>query len=282
MESGPPRKKLFIGTVDALCDDDELSESSASKSSDLSVEIFNNGDDDEDFNTTIEILDRNIASSNAAVEEFNNGEEIDETFNKLISKTIKQCYNVSAVRQQCRKQAEKFKFDLTLFDRMPMWVFRALCAQDPMCKNSLELTKIDIMGIFMLINNVSPELMMAMYIEGGQSIEDGMQLLAFFKTIKKLYDKTAKDDLLGLFGNAFTYHCQSRTLRQIDMTKIDFGTKIGRNEPFIPDTITWRRERIVRNLIRNGKFTVDDDLSLYEVKRAWQNGQRLIGRYNKK
>lgn len=103
MESGPPRKKLFIGTVDALCDDDELNESSASKSSDLSVEIFNNGDDDEEFNTTIEILDKNIASANAAVEEFNNGEEIDETFNKRISKTIKQRYNVSAVRQQCRK-----------------------------------------------------------------------------------------------------------------------------------------------------------------------------------
>lgn len=252
--------------------------------SDLDIKKFKSGEDNDDFERTIAEMDSSFelnesrapTLSDLHIEQFKSGEGDDE-FTRTIEKMDKQWYDVSTVRKRCRVQAQRFKFDVTLFDRMPMWVFRVLAAEDPMCRISGELTKIDTITIFMLINGINPDLMMAMYLEGRQSIDDAMKLHKFFKTMKKLYDKTDKGDLISLFGNCFTYHCQSRTLRQIDLSVVQHGTRSGHNEPFIPDTIMWRRERLVRSLIRKGEFSVLDEMALDEVKRSWKNGQRLRG-----
>lgn len=131
----------------------------------------------------------------------------------------------------------------------------------------------------MLINNISPELMMAFYLEGGQSLHDAMKIRDFLNKMKEMHDKLEKDDLIALFGTHFTFHGQTKTLRRFDMSLVGNSSRGRSNEPFIPDNMNWRRQRVVGNLIRTGQFTVYDEMDLMEVKQAWRNGLRLRGRF---
>lgn len=132
-----------------------------------------------------------------------------------------------------------------MFDRIPMWVFRYLSASDPCCDNSRKCTKLDIMCVFMIINNMSPTLMASFYKEGGQSYTNCIRLLNFFTKMKKLWQKTPINSLWTVFGNTFSYHLESKTLRQVDKTYVNHGTKTGRNEPFIPDGLHCKRQRMI-------------------------------------
>lgn len=57
---------------------------------------------------------------------------------------------------------------MTFLNRIPIHYFRYFTSEDPLCKNSREMTKMEIMTAFMLINKISPELMVAWYLEGGR------------------------------------------------------------------------------------------------------------------
>lgn len=53
------------------------------------------------------------------------------------------------------------------------------------------------------------------------------------------------------------------------------------NEPFIPDTLNWKRERIVRQLIKKGEFTIKEKEDLNEVRNAYKLGLKKRGRAKK-
>lgn len=217
--------------------------------------------------------------SDKCVEKFTCDEQEDKIFIELLNKKSLMYFDLSSVRKKCREKAKMFNYDLGLFNRFPMWVYRYLAADDPLCKDSGETRKIEIFTVFMFINKISPELMMAFYIEAGQSIEDAFNIHKFLVIMKKIYDKHDRSELIGLFGDWFTYHCQSQTLRRIDMSLVEYGVPSRNNAQFIPDKIQWRRQRVSRRLLRTGEYTVNDDMDLMELKRSVQNGLRYRGRF---
>lgn len=155
-------------------------------------------------------------------------------------------FNIPEVRRRCKIQCQKLKFQLRLFDRIPIWVFRYFAASDPCCENTQKCTKLDIMCVFMIINDMKKT---AFYKEGGQSYDNCLRLLKFFTTMKKLSAKTAMNSLWTVFGNTFAYHLESRSLRQVDMTFVNNGARRENTEPFIPDNLNWKRERMLRRII---------------------------------
>lgn len=269
MNTETRKSRLFIGTVDDLFSSDSEEESEAEKSK-RDIENFANGSNDIDFNETLMKLDETTLNFHTE----------DDEFIATISKRTKECTKLPAVRNACKLQAEKFHFDAVLFNRIPMWEFRCVAADDPLCKES-RTDKLEIMSVFMLINKISADLMMAFYIEGGQSIDDAMKLHKFFNTMHNMYNESEEIDLIGLFGDWFTLHCETKTLRRIDLTAVKQEEKneTKLNEPFLTDSLRWRRERINRQMIRSGKFTINDRNDLLEVKEAWRNGLQLRGRY---
>lgn len=112
--------------------------------------------------------------------------------------------------------------------------------------------------------------MIAFYNAGEQSIDTIFELHRIFSAMWRLYRTTERVDHLSVFGPYFSYHLETRSLRQIDMSIVNY-VQINR-EPFVPDEINWRRWREVRQLIRSGQFRVDDDYDLLEVREAMQRG----------
>lgn len=149
-------------------------ESELSKRSKKDIENFKSGIDDNAFNESIKNLDENSGDL------LND----DDTFIAALSKRTQKFQDLSTVRNKCKLQAKKFGFDENLFNRIPMWVFRSLAADDPLCKECHNTKKIEMICLFMLINDISPDLMMSFYIESGQSIDDTFNLHKYLNTMK--------------------------------------------------------------------------------------------------
>lgn len=259
------RRKLDIGDVNSL-----LVEFISEKA----VQNFKSGADESEFEKTISEISFENNISEEAVDKFKCGAD-DMEFETKLSERVRRCNNLKEVREKCSRQAIKFKYSLELFNRIPMWFFRSLTAEDPLCKNELNSTKLEMMLIFALINEIEASLMMAFYLEGGQSVDDCFRLHAFFINMKKLYDKTENYLRTSFLGNLFTFHCQSKTLRRVDMSLVQCATT--EKEPFIMDSLEFRRERFIRKMIRTGKFTSLDNIEITQIKKCWQNGLRLKG-----
>lgn len=269
------RKRLFVGTIDTLFRDDE--EDKKKVKSNECINSFMNGDDEDEFKELIAQIEENNELDKFHLNDNND----DELFLKAINERQVEYFDLSDVRKKCRLQAERFKYSIEMFNRIPMWIFRYLSSDDPLCQNVPKCTKLEIMTIFMIINKLDPGLVTAFYIQGGQSVADSIKLHKFFSTMLELFKKTEQCSLIPIFGNSFTFHCETKSLRRVDMELVECGTKDGINEPFIPDSIEWRRERFVRKMIRTGEFTIMDDIELNEVKRSWRCGLRLKGIFSK-
>lgn len=153
MSNNTRKRRLFIGTVDDLFR--SQSQNTTANQSESEIENFVNGNDDDEFNATIMQLDQieRTNQSSSDVESFFDGcddiqfnntllelheEELDfhTDGDKFAGKRVKMCNKVSLVRNKCKVQAEKFNFSSELFNRIPMWVFRSITADDPLCKAS--------------------------------------------------------------------------------------------------------------------------------------------------
>lgn len=211
-----------------------------------------------------------------AIQSFKNGAD-DAGFLTKISETTRHFNNLRRLRENCRHQATRFNFSLEMFNRIPMWFFRYLAAQDPLCKKVHKSTKLEIMSIFMIINEINPVLMMAFFIEAGQSIDDCMQLHTFFCNMKILHNITEDNLKTSYLGDSFTFHCKTKTLRRVDMTLVQCPRSEMSNEPFIPYSLQWQRERLIRKMIRTGRLSSMDDVDMKDIKESWQNGLRLKG-----
>lgn len=216
--------------------------------------------------------------SDKAIEEFKSNTD-DTEFANLIRAEKLNPNRIDEVRLKCKTQALRHNMDIKLFNRIPMYMFRYVSAEDPLCKETFEIGKLEIMCTFMLINSLSPNLIAAFHTEGGQSVENVAEILSFYTKMKEIYEKTPNNERCALFGTKFAYHLESKTLRRIDMTIVE--SKSRDKEPFIPDQMDWKRQRAIRSMVRNGQFTVEDDFDLRQVKMAWKNGLRLRGRLTK-
>lgn len=237
-------------------------------------------DDDEEFKLAEPCM--HIASTSRAIQKVKVEVDEDEEFLSLLSTADRRKkYHISDNRSKCKIQAARLKLEIRLFDRIPMWVFRYFAATDPLCRNDKKCERLEIMCVFMIINNISPALMVAFYMQSGQCVNDCMKLLSFFTNMKALYNKTAAHSLWTIFGNTYTIHLETRTMRQIDMTLVQSGSKRGEQEPFIMDHLHSHRDRMLRKLIRQGKFTIFDEIGLNQVKQCWRNGLQRRGRNGK-
>lgn len=180
--------------------------------------------------------------------------------------------HVAEVRRRCQIVARRFRYPEYLFNRIPMYIFRYFKSADPLLGNSAYFTQLNVITIFMIINGIDAGLMMAFYNEGEQSIDTIFELHRIFVAMWRLYRTTEPFDHFSVFGQYFSYHLETRSLRRIDMSIVNYDR--SNHEPFVPDQINWRRWREVRRLILAGQFRVDDDYDLLEVREAMRNGMR--------
>lgn len=190
--------------------------------------------------------------------------------------------SVIDVRNRCRIVARRFGYSLRLFDRIPTYIFQYFRSEDPLATNSPSFSQIDIVIIFMIINNISANLTMAFYASGDQEMDTVFRLQDLFTTMLRLYETTNQEDLYEIFGTYFAYHLETRTLRRIDMVVVDFNRGSRQLNDFVPNNPHWERNRNMRNLIRNGLFRVEDDFDLHEVRIAIRTGLLPRGRSNRR
>lgn len=184
------------------------------------------------------------------------------------------------VRRRCRYYAQRFDYPLHLFDRFPMHLFRYFRFTDALSQISpSSFSQLNIATVFMIINNISADLMMTFYSCGGQDVDTLLRLQTYFQTMWRFYQSEPSNELLSIFGTYFAFHCETRTLRRIDMSVVSYRSSENTG-PFLPTLNDWRRSRAVRHLIRSGQFEVNDDYDLLEVQLAYQDGLRQVGRAN--
>lgn len=179
------------------------------------------------------------------------------------------------VRERCRVEARRFHYPEHLFGRFPTYIFRYFMSVDPLHSTG-SYSLINIITVFMLINNIDAGLMMAFFNAGDQGLDTLFQLHGIFSVYWRLYRSTPENELISIFGDCFSFHCESRTLRRVDMSIAN--SEPQNHEHFVPDTSNWRRWREVRRLIRIGEFRVIDDYDLLEVREAMRGGMRGRGR----
>lgn len=189
--------------------------------------------------------------------------------------------SIFEIRRRCRQYAIRFNYPDILFNTIPTYIFQYFCLINPLEVVPGPFDPMDIMNIFMIINNISADLMMAFYAAGDQELDNVLRIHDYLLRMWQLYNQARPEDLFGLFGTFFAYHMETRTLRRIDMTIVNHNR--GQRQPthFVPNQVNWRRAREVRLLFRRGQYTIGDEFDLAEFRMAWYGGLRnRRGRYN--
>lgn len=185
------------------------------------------------------------------------------------------------VRQRCRYYSRQFQFSQRLFGRIPMYIFQYFLSPDPLAILRITFDQMEIMNIFMLINGISADLMVAFYAAAGHDVEVVFLLHDYFRHIWHLYRTSLSSDLLGIFGHFYSYHLETRSLRMINFERVVTRTTARQGNYFVPNHLNWRRSREVRRLFSVGRYQIDDFFDLDEFRMAWYGGfQHHAGRYN--
>lgn len=66
--------------------------------------------------------------------------------------------------------------------------------------------------------------------------------IIFFCTVRGIYNRSEQRLLVGLSVEEFAFHCQTKTLRRIDMELVTHCPANEELRPFISGTLYWRRE----------------------------------------
>lgn len=150
-----------------------------------------------------------------------------------------------------------------------MYIYQHLASQRPLDVVPGSFDSMNIMNIFMLINGISADLMAAFYAAGGQAYQEVLRLHEYFIRMWRMYTEAVQGDLIGMFGDYFAYHLETRTLRRIDMSVVDHGRGTRHNTHFVPSRPDWRQAREVRRLYRAGEYQILNDDDLEEFRYAW-------------
>lgn len=186
--------------------------------------------------------------------------------------------NLREIRNNCRLKAEAYNFSTQLFDRIPMYIFSYFSCNPFDAFLGHGISHIDLITTFVLINEISEELIVSFYKCGGQQPEVLRKLNTYFNNILTLYNSTPEDGLLAVFGTYFTYHLKSRSLRRINKEVVRYGRREGAvstavtREYFNLSDNDWKRLRELRFSIRNGTFRVSDSHDLDDYRRARMHG----------
>lgn len=189
---------------------------------------------------------------------------------------------VTKVRERCKEMALRFGYPLYLFNRIPIFIFHYFKSNNPLDHYQGSFSQLDYIIIFMLINSITADLMIAFYAAGDQIVDDIFKLHAIFINAWKLHKAASNDELLSTFDDdIFAYHLQSRSLRKIDHSIVKYESKSKYNY-FVPNHPNWKRLRFVRQMIRKGEYRIYDDFDMLELKEAMKQGLLQTGRKNKK
>lgn len=185
-----------------------------------------------------------------------------------------------SVRRQCRAEAVRLGFPLRLFGRIPIYYFDYFRSTDPLSTvNVPTMTQVEIITIFMLINDIDVGVMLAFFNAGGCTLDTLLYLDSYLHKMYHLYRNASQVDLLATFGDFFVYHLDTRTTRRVDMTLVEQQSQIS--ERFVPNVPNWSRNRQVRQQIREGQYVVHDNYDLSVVHCALRDGLLPIGRYHR-
>lgn len=178
------------------------------------------------------------------------------------------------VRDRCRLESIRFGFSKNNFNRIPIHYFDYFRATDPFSSVNVPImNQMEIITVFMIINQIDNGLMMAFYNAGGQNMNMLFRLANFFHRMWQIYHETSSQELFARFGMYYAYHLNSRTLRYINMTQyIALDCFHRRGNRFVPSSPHWERDRLLRYRIRNGSFVVNDYHDLERVHSALKEG----------
>lgn len=84
------------------------------------------------------------------------------------------------IRNRCRTYARKFNYPEVLFNRIPTYIFQYFGSNDPLDRVPGSLDQMDIMNIFMIINGISADIMMAFYAAADQPLETVLRIHEYF------------------------------------------------------------------------------------------------------
>lgn len=185
------------------------------------------------------------------------------------------------IRQRCRRYARQFSYSEVLFNRIPAYIFQYLCSPNPLEVVRASFDQMDIINIFMLINGISADLMMAFYAAANQNLENVLMIHEYLLRMWQMYRQATPENLCGIFGTFFSYHLETRTLRRVDMSIVYRHRNLSQEPHFVPNQPNWRRAREVRRLYRLGQYRVNDIYDIAELRMAWYGGMRQRhGRHN--
>lgn len=176
--------------------------------------------------------------------------------------------HLTLIRYKCKKEAIRMNYSLELFNRIPMYFFTYFSIDNVLDNVQLNQMYFDILVIFMLINKIDAALMTAFFSCGGQIADMCIRIYDVFFNAWNLFNTVPKTDHMWIFSDRFSYHLETKTLRRIDMSIV--STRRNNNntsaEYFVPNHVSWRRYRQVRQDIRCGIFKIDSyyDLILYK------------------
>lgn len=112
--------------------------------------------------------------------------------------------NIHEIRERCRIYARQFHYPEYLFDRMPTYVFQYFGSPNPLDTIPGSFDQMDTLNIFMIINGISADLMMAFYAAAEQEIETVIRIYEYFLRMYSLYNESSSIDLIAnlcpLFG----------------------------------------------------------------------------------
>lgn len=180
--------------------------------------------------------------------------------------------NLALIRHGCRRYARQFNYPSQLFDRIPIYVFHYFASPSPMDFVQGSFDPMDIMNVFMIINQISADLMAAFYAAGGQDFQTVLRIHDYLLRMWDLYRNTEPIDLHVVFGTNFSYHLASRSLRRMDMSLVTHRSGHDARTHFVPNHPGWRRAREVRRLYRSGQYVIADCYDLAEFQMAWSGG----------
>lgn len=180
--------------------------------------------------------------------------------------------HLSKVRDRCRAIAHRYRYDEILFDRIPTFYFNYFRATDP-------LAVVHLVAVFMLINDISANLMMAFYSAGGHDPDMLDRLHQIFIRQWAAYrQRRGTPELFERFGHYYAYHMETKTLRYIDMSPRPYsGPRQRHRDRFVPDEHNWMQYREVRERLRAGNFVAQDDRDLDIIAAAERNGMYARG-----
>lgn len=182
-------------------------------------------------------------------------------------------------RRRCHLEAVRLGFPLSLFGRIPIHYFDYFRHPAPFDSVNIPvITQMEIMTVFMVINELDVGTLMAFYNASGADLDTVMRLSTFLNNMWKEYHRTPKKELITRFGRIYAYHLRTRTTRYIDGTVHTNANSHRRGNRFVPDEPGWERLRIVRQQIKAGRYRIDDDFDLSVARAAVRGGLMRTGR----